>query len=110
MTLHEQHCVPDAPALDSAAVAQWLAQVPGWTAVDGALERSFTLRDYHETIAFVNALVWMIHREDHHPELRVGYNTCLVRYSTHSAGNAITQNDFICAARSSALFAQRAGA
>jgi 4a-hydroxytetrahydrobiopterin dehydratase len=110
MTLLEQHCAAKAPALASGAVAQLLSQVPGWAAVDGALERSFALRDYHETIAFVNALVWMIHREDHHPELRVGYNTCIVRFSTHSAGNAITLNDFICAARSSELFAQRAGA
>jgi 4a-hydroxytetrahydrobiopterin dehydratase len=110
MKLHEQHCVPNAPALDAQAVGQLLPQVPGWVAVGGCLERSFKLRDYHETIAFVNAMVWMIHREDHHPELRVGYNTCIVRYSTHSAGNAISQNDFICAARTSALFEQRAGA
>lgn len=110
MKLHEQHCAANAPALDAGAIAQLLPLVPGWDAVDSCLRRSFALPDYHATIAFVNALAWMIHREDHHPELKVGYNHCSVSFTTHSAGNALTQNDFICAARASALFDQRAGA
>jgi 4a-hydroxytetrahydrobiopterin dehydratase len=110
MKLHEQQCKPNAPALDADAVAQLLHQVPGWDVVDGQLARTFKLRDYHETIAFVNALVWMIHQQDHHPELRVGYNTVVASFITHSAGNALTSNDFICAAHASAIFAQRAGA
>jgi 4a-hydroxytetrahydrobiopterin dehydratase len=50
----------------------------------------------------VNALAWIVHREDHHPDLEVGYNRCRVRFSTHSV-KGLSDNDFICAARIGAL-------
>lgn len=80
-----------------------LLQLPGWALRDGAIERAFEFRDYYETIAFVNALAWIVHREDHHPDLVVGYNRCSVRWSTHSVGG-ISENDFICAAKTDAVF------
>jgi len=68
--------------------------------------RSYDFADYYETIAFVNALAFMVHREDHHPDLVVTYNRCTVRFSTHSA-RGITENDLICAAKADAIFDQR---
>jgi 4a-hydroxytetrahydrobiopterin dehydratase len=53
-------------------------------------------------MAFVNALAWVSHKEDHHPDLVVSYNKCRVEYWTHDA-NGITENDFICAAKADAL-------
>jgi 4a-hydroxytetrahydrobiopterin dehydratase len=50
----------------------------------------------------VNAVAWLAHRGDHHPDLQVGYNRCTVRWSTHSAGG-ITLKDLICAAQVEAL-------
>ncbi len=58
----------------------------------------FTFKNFHETMAFVNALAWIAHQQDHHPDLEVGYKHCLVRYSTHSIGG-LSDNDFICAAK-----------
>jgi 4a-hydroxytetrahydrobiopterin dehydratase len=110
MKLSERYCVTNAPALSDEAVAELLPQVGGWSVICGKLERNFPLRDYHETIAFVNALAWMIHQQDHHPALEVGYNNVVARFHTHSAGDAITENDFICAARASVIYAQRVGA
>ena len=69
----------------------------GWLRVDGALQKAFEFADFHHTMAFVNALAWIAHREDHHPDLGVHYGRCVVRYSTHSAGG-ITERDFACAA------------
>jgi 4a-hydroxytetrahydrobiopterin dehydratase len=86
-----------------AEIAAQLAELPGWSLRGDAIERSFAFRDYHETIAFVNALAWVVHAEDHHPELVVGYNRCLVRWNTHSVGG-VSENDFICAARTDAVF------
>ena len=80
-----------------------LSELAGWTLRDGAIERTYAFRDYHDTIAFVNALAWMVHGEDHHPDLQVGYNRCTVRWNTHSC-NGISENDFICAAKSDAVF------
>ena len=53
-------------------------------------------------MAFVNALAWVAHAEDHHPDIEVGYNSCHVRYSTHAIGG-LSENDFICAAKIDAL-------
>ena len=62
------------------------------------LHRDFKFKNYYETIAFVNAIAWVAHKENHHPDLEVGYNHCLVRYSTHAMKD-LTENDFICAAK-----------
>jgi 4a-hydroxytetrahydrobiopterin dehydratase len=85
-----------------------LAQLPGWGVVDGAIERSFAFPDFHRTMAFVNALAWVSHVEDHHADLQVGYDRCAVRWRTHSAGG-ITINDFICAAKVETLIPDLAG-
>ena len=68
-------------------------------AADGSeISRDYGFGDFHQTMAFVNALAWIAHREDHHPDLEVGYRHCRVRYSTHAIGG-LSQNDFICAAK-----------
>ena len=110
MKLVDRHCVHDAAALDDTAIRSLLAEVPDWH-VDGTrLEREFVFRDFHETMEFVNALAFMIHREDHHPDLALGYRRCTASWTTHSAGNRLSDNDFICAAKADALYAGRAGA
>ncbi len=90
--------------LEGARVNTLLPQIPQWTpAGDGTrLEREFRFRDFYATMAFVNALAWIAHQQDHHPDLQVGYNRCLVTWSTHAAGG-LSLNDFICAARTDAL-------
>ena len=90
------------PAMDSANVTAHLARVPGWALRDGAIEKSYRFGNFHETMAFVNALAWIAHAEDHHPDLALGYNRCTVRFNTHSVGG-ISINDFICAAKVDAL-------
>lgn len=110
LTLTTKHCVANAPALTTQAIDALLPQVPGWAIIDGKLQSSFAFGDYYETIAFVNALAWVSHQQDHHPELLVSYKLCAVSYATHSAAGELSENDFICAARASALYAQRGGA
>jgi 4a-hydroxytetrahydrobiopterin dehydratase len=96
-------------AFDDAAIAAQLAVLPHWTLVEGALQRSLRFADWWETVAFVNALAWMVHRQDHHPDLAVSYDRCTVRWSTHSAGG-VTLSDFACAARTDAIHDARPGA
>jgi 4a-hydroxytetrahydrobiopterin dehydratase len=91
------------PPLDDRRVAELLKQLPGWGRAGGEIAKSFKFKNYYETMAFVNAAAWVSHREDHHPDMEVGYNTCRVRYSTHSVGG-LSENDFICAAKLEALF------
>ncbi|HID48901.1 MAG TPA: 4a-hydroxytetrahydrobiopterin dehydratase [Chromatiales bacterium] len=88
------------PALDADQAARLLQEIPGWniTANNTVLQREFRFQNYYQTMAFVNAVAWIAHRTDHHPDLTVGYNRCTVSYSTHSIGG-LSDNDFICAAR-----------
>lgn len=86
-----------------AEIQAQLASLPGWSFEDRRLRRSFVFGDFHDTMAFVNALAWMIHGEDHHPELIVTYNRVTVRWDTHSV-DGISENDFICAAKTDAVF------
>jgi 4a-hydroxytetrahydrobiopterin dehydratase len=80
-----------------------LRQLKGWIVEDGKLVKVYPFTSYYQTMAFVNALAWISHREDHHPDLKVSYNQCRVEYSTHAIGG-LSENDFICAAKSDALF------
>ena len=86
----------------TAQIDTHLASAPGWALVDGAIQKRYDFADYHRTMAFVNAVAWVAHAEDHHPDLLVSYNRCTVRYNTHSVGG-ISINDFICAAKLDAL-------
>jgi 4a-hydroxytetrahydrobiopterin dehydratase len=79
-------------------IAAQLPAVAQWRCVDGFIERQYSFKNYYETIAFVNALAWELHTQDHHPEMKVSYSKCLVKFNTHSV-NGISINDFICAAK-----------
>ena len=66
------------------------------------IRRTFSFGDYYKSMAFVNAVAWIAHREDHHPDMTVGYNKVTVAFSTHSV-SGLSENDFICAAKIDAL-------
>ena len=102
--LAQQHCKPleGHAAMTTAQVETHLTQAPGWALVEGAIQKRYDFADYHHTIAFVNAVAWVAHVQDHHPDLLVSYNRCTVRFNTHSVGG-ISINDFICAAKLEAL-------
>ena len=82
---------------------EMLKQLKAWIVEDGKLVKLYPFKNYYETMAFVNALAWISHREDHHPDLQVSYNKCRIEYMTHAIGG-LSENDFICAAKADALF------
>lgn len=102
--LSERSCRPCGPGetpLDRAAAERLAVQLHADWRIDEAgraISRVFRFGDYYETIAFVNGVALVAHRQDHHPDMRVSYNRCEVSYSTHSIGG-LSENDFICAAR-----------
>ena len=105
--LRAQSCTPLKGAehgLSVGEVGELLAGLPGWAlSTDGkTISKDFGFRNFHRTMAFVNALAWIAHREDHHPDIEVGYSHCLVRYTTHDVGG-LSRNDFICAAKAESL-------
>lgn len=99
-------CTSETPRLAADAIQTLLLQVPGYGLEADAtrLARTYRFKNYYETMAFVNAVAFIAHREDHHPDLEVSYGHVTVRYSTHAV-NGLTENDFICAAKIDALVA-----
>jgi 4a-hydroxytetrahydrobiopterin dehydratase len=95
-------------ALKPTEVVTRLGALPGWRltgdGADVAIEKIFTFKDYHQTIAFVNAVAFIAHRQDHHPDLSVHYNRCVVRWRTHDV-QGLSETDFACAAQVDGLLA-----
>ena len=95
---------PGTPPLTQEEIGAGLERLRGWKHGDGAIGKTFSFRNFTETMAFVNGVARIAAREDHHPEMLVGYDKCRIAYSTHSV-RGISENDFICAAKIEALCA-----
>ena len=107
--LAHAHCAPRRGSehrLTEASIRELLQQLPGWELIENghALTRTFAFKDYYRTMSFVNALAHIANAEDHHPDLSVHYDRCVVRFSTHDV-SGLSENDFICAAKADALIA-----
>ena len=108
--LHTIRCVGcegGIPALTRDEIKQLLPQIADWqVSTDGKLiSRRFTFKGFYKTMAFVNAIAWVANQENHHPDMEVGFNYCLVKYTTHAV-DGLTKNDFICAAKVNNLLAE----
>jgi 4a-hydroxytetrahydrobiopterin dehydratase len=109
--LAEKHCVPcegGIQPLTRKEAERYLEKIaPDWelTADAKEIRKDFKFKGFNGTMGFVNAVAWIANRESHHPDLEVGYNHCLVRYSTHAIGG-LSENDFICAAKVDKLLAK----
>jgi 4a-hydroxytetrahydrobiopterin dehydratase len=105
--LQDKHCVPcegGIPTLSAEKVKEMLSKTPQWE-VDNTntfISRRFSFKNFYKTMAFVNAIAWIANQENHHPDMEVGFNYCLVKYTTHAI-NGLSENDFICAAKVNAL-------
>ena len=97
-------CEGGVAPLVSDAASQLLQQLDGWQLQDKQINKRYTFKNYYQTMAFVNAVAWVSHQEDHHPDMIVGYNRCDITYTTHAIGG-LSENDFICAAKVDKLFA-----
>jgi 4a-hydroxytetrahydrobiopterin dehydratase len=95
-------------ALKATEVVASMARLEGWKltgdGADVAIEKTWTFANYFETVAFVNAVAFLAHRQDHHPDLVVQYSRCVVRFNTHDVGG-LSSTDFECAALVDALLA-----
>ena len=99
---------PRRTALSPAQLVGALAKLDAWQLTGSgeqiAIEKVFGFANYFQTMAFVNAVAFIAHTTDHHPELQVHYSRCLIRLCTHDA-KGVTQTDLECAARIDSLLA-----
>jgi len=107
--LLEKKCQHTETGLTDAEITSYLALVDDWTREGNKIAKTFVFQNYYETLAFINAIAYVIHAEDHHPELVATYNRCLVRFDTHTVNGGkggLSENDFICAAKVDAIYQQ----
>ncbi len=88
-------------ALSAPEIVAKLVTIPGWM-LDGdgaqvAIQKTFRFANYLETMSFVNAVAFIAERHDHHPDMSVHFNRCVVRFNTHDV-NGISVTDIECAA------------
>lgn len=98
-------CEGGIPALTRAEIQNFQSEIQKeWQVSADAkmISRRYTFKNFFKTMAFVNAVAWMAHLENHHPDMEVGYDYCLIKYTTHAV-DGLTKNDFICAAKVDAL-------
>jgi len=64
-------------ALGPTQVVSGLAALDGWQLTgdgpDVGIEKTYRFANYHETMSFVNAVAFIAHVHDHHPDLSVHY-------------------------------------
>jgi 4a-hydroxytetrahydrobiopterin dehydratase len=107
--LHTLRCIPckTQASLSPEIIEPLRLQLhPAW-ALDKSeppcIKRLFRFKHFWETMGFVNAVAWIAHQENHHPDVYVRFNTCEVRFTTHAC-KGLSENDFICAAKVDRLF------
>ncbi|PRC92024.1 4a-hydroxytetrahydrobiopterin dehydratase [Solimicrobium silvestre] len=102
-------CQHTETALADTELAAYLAAVPGWEAAGNRIVKTYKFKNYYETLAFMNAIAYVIHVEDHHPEITLTYQQCVIKFDTHSVNGGrggLSENDFICAAKVETVFQQ----
>ena len=69
-----------------------LANLPGWSVLNGKLHKDFVFKNFIEAFGFMTKTALYIEKMNHHPEWFNVYNKLKVDLTTHDAGG-ITQND-----------------
>ena len=78
--------------LSDEEIKKELANLPGWSIVNGKLHKDFVFKDFIEAFGFMSTAALHIEKMNHHPEWFNIYNKIKVDLTTHDAGG-ITQND-----------------
>lgn len=106
--LKEKKCKPcngEVPPMAKNEAVEMLKELNGWTLSDDGkmLSQDFKFKGFYKTMSFVNSVAWIANSQVHHPDMEIGYNHCLINYTTHDI-DGLSINDFICAAKIDALF------
>lgn len=82
------------PRLSDADRAAALADLTGWSLVDGreAIEKRYTFGNFIEAFGFMAQCALEAEKADHHPEWSNVYKTVEVVLTTHDAGG-LTEKD-----------------
>ena len=92
-----------AAALTEAEIIESLPRLSGWKRDGDRLVKTFRLDSYLAGLAFAAAVGVTAESLNHHPDLAIGWRKVTVSFTTHDAGNKLTEKDFAAAAAIDAL-------
>lgn len=106
-------CRGGEPTVTEAEIAVLHPEVPEWQIVerDGIkrLERAFKFKNFAQALDFTNRVGALAEAEGHHPALLTEWGRVTVTWWTHKI-KGLHRNDFIMAAKTSQVYAQRPSA
>ena len=97
-------CEAGTPPMPLEEAERMMEQVPGWELKpdEKKLLRRFKFKDFKEAMSFVNKVADLAEAEGHHPDIYVSWNRVRLELTTHAI-RGLSENDFILAAKISAL-------
>ena len=78
--------------LTAVQLADFLAQNPAWSLVEGMLVREWSFPSFPEAIAFVDKIATLAEEADHHPDIDVRYTKVKLSLTTHAAKGLTTRD------------------
>ena len=79
--------------LTDRTIEERLDKMEGWEYRDGAIEATFTFKDFREAFATMAKIAFECEAQNHHPDWSNVYNKLRIRLNTHDA-KGITEKDF----------------
>lgn len=89
--------------LSDTEISEGLSALAGWEREGDKITKTYKLTSYLAGIAFASAIGVVAEGLDHHPDLLIGWRKVTVSFSTHDAGNKISQRDLEAARAVDAL-------
>ncbi len=105
LSRHCRACEGGVPPLTATQVHDYLKELPDWhlTGDGGRIRREWLAKDFTTALDFFARIAAVAEAEGHHPDLHLtDYRNVAVELWTHALG-ALSENDFILAARIDAL-------
>lgn len=104
--LASRECVPcrgGVPPLKGDEIQDLLTKLDQWSVVsEHHLTKVYKLKDFRESLAFVNRVGELAEQQGHHPDICFGWGRVEVTIWTHKI-DGLTESDFILAAKIDAL-------
>jgi 4a-hydroxytetrahydrobiopterin dehydratase len=90
-------------ALTQTEIEARLLSLKNWQVDNMTLKKTFPMESYMAGLAFAAAVGTICEGLDHHPDIHIGWRRVTLSFTTHDAGNLLTEFDFRAAAAIDAL-------
>jgi 4a-hydroxytetrahydrobiopterin dehydratase len=89
--------------LGEAEIIERLSRLNQWEREGHKIVKIFKVESYMAGLAFAAAVGTVAEGYNHHPDLYIGWKKVRVEFTTHDAGNQLSEKDFEVAAAIDAL-------